>query len=182
MPARRLVMVLFAVIWLPAGAYLSLAYMDVRYVPPVFFDELEAFGGQAAADAEKTLDGRVPDSSVTFEWRHVPGAIEGVIDVDARCPDLTVVSQSALAVPYVGVRQTSGKYVTTVWSVGRDEHGAILCPDSSRHAARRGVRAEAVGTTVSSVDLGDVLLSQVLDTESDLLAMSAHGHTYAQEN
>ena len=175
-------MVLFAVIWLPAGAYLSLAYIDVRYVPPVFFDELEESGREATAHAETTLDGRVPDSSVTFEWRHVPGVVDDVIDVDARCPDLTVVSQSALAVPYVGVRQTSGTYVTTVWSVGHDEHGAILCPDSSRHAARRGVRAEAVGTTVSNVDLGDVLLSQVLDTESDLLAMSARGHTHAQEN
>ena len=176
--ARRLVMVLFAMIWLPTGVYVSFAYMGVRYVPPVFFDELEGSGRDAAAQAEMTLNGRMPDSSVEFEWQRVPGVIEDVITLNAPCPALTIVSQASpdeSAMPIL-------ERLAVVPNENRDEHGAIPCPDIARHAARRGVRAEAARTMSNGIDVSDVLLSQVSYAESDLLAMSAHGYTHAQDN
>lgn len=176
--ARRLVMVLFAMIWLPTGVYVSFTYMDVRYVPPVFLDELERSGREAAAQAEITLNGRMLGSSVKFERQRSPGVIEDVIALDARCPDLTIVSQAS---PDESAQPILER-LAIIPNENRDEHGAIPCPDIARHAVRRGVRAEAAETTGNGIDVSGVLLSQVSYIEGDLLTMSAHGHTHAQEN
>ena len=143
MLARRLVMVLFALVWLPAGIYASYTHFGVQYVPPVFLDELESSGREAAAHGAVKFNGHMPNSSEMFEWRLVPGVVAEVITLNARCTDLTVVSlaspnesaqrglaelpasfapsasRSVLAVPYVGERQMPGKYVTTTWNTGR---------------------------------------------------------------
>ena len=50
-PARRLVMALFALIWLPIGIYVSYTYLGVQYVPPVFLGELERSGREATSFA-----------------------------------------------------------------------------------------------------------------------------------
>ena len=142
-PARRLAMVLFALVWLPAGVYASYTYLSVHYVPPVFFDELDRTGREAAAQGGKKLNGHTPNSSVRVEWPRVPGVIADVITLNTRCADLTVVSQanpnesarhesaelpagfapsasqSVLTVSYIGAGQTPGKYVTTAWNAGR---------------------------------------------------------------
>ena len=80
--ARRTVIVLFAMIWLPAGIYVSFAYVDVQYVPPVFFDELESSGREPAAQTEKMSNGSKPISSIKLEWRRVPGGIEVIVPAD----------------------------------------------------------------------------------------------------
>ena len=142
-PARRLAMVLLALVWLPAGGYASHTYLGVHYVPPVFLDGPERSGRQVAAQAETEFNGRMPNSSEEFEWRLVPAAITDVISLNARCADLIVVSQanpnesarrgsaelsaglapsaslSVLTVSYIGAGQTPGKYVTTAWNAVR---------------------------------------------------------------
>ena len=147
--ARRLVMVLFAMTGLPAGAHVSLTHIGIQYVPPVLSDELERSGREAAAQAETTLNRRIADSSVKFEWRRLPGVIEDVITLHARCPDLTVVShansnesaqrrlvaltvnvapstcQPVLAAPYVGLPQTPGNFAPTAWNAGRNATRSI---------------------------------------------------------
>jgi len=172
-------------IWLPAGGYVFFAYIDVQYVPPAFFDELERSGREALAQTEMTRDGRTPNGSANLEWRRVPGAIEDVITLNAHCADFTIVSHSnpnesaqsglvaspastapganrpVLGALYVGLRQTPGKCVTTAWNAGR---------------------AALTEAAKNSIDVSDVLLSQVSDAESDFLAMGTHGHTHAHED
>ena len=69
---RRLVFVLFTLVWLPAGVYASYTYLGVHYVSPVFFDELDRSGREAAAQGGKKLNGHMPNGSVGVEWPRVP--------------------------------------------------------------------------------------------------------------
>ena len=84
--ARRLVMVLFALIGLPAGTYVSYTYLVVHYVPPVFLGELEKSDRGETAQAGITFNGRIPNSSIKFEWRRVPGVIDDVISLGFGTP------------------------------------------------------------------------------------------------
>ena len=141
--AHRLVMILFALVWLPVGIYASYSYLGVHYVPPVFFDEMDRSGHEVAAQGGIKFNGRMANRSQKFEWQLVPGVIAEVISLNARCADLTIFGQanpnesaqrgllelpaslapsggrSVLTVSYIGAGQTPGKYVTTAWNAGR---------------------------------------------------------------
>ena len=229
MLVRRLVFVLFALVWLPAGVYASYTYLGVHYVPPVFFDELDRSGREAAAQGGKKLNGHMPNGSVRVEWPRVPGVIADVITLNARCADLTIfgranpnesarhgsaelpagfapgASRSVLAVPYIGAGQTPGKYVTTAWNTGRhatrsigdampllerlavnpnenrEEHAAIPCANIVSQPARDGVHADATITMDNDINVSDVIISRISDTESDLFATGTHGHGQTRE-
>ena len=170
-PARRLMMVLFASAWLPAGTYASYTYLGVQYVPPVFLDELERFGREAAAQGVVKFNRHMPNGSEKFGWRLVPGVVAEVITLNARCADLTVVSlanrnesarrgsaelsasfapsasRSVLAVPHIGAHKTPGQYITAAWNAGRDATQSIgdATPILERPAVTRSLDGRSEG-------------------------------------
>ena len=56
----------------------------------------------------------------------------------------------------------------------RDEHVAIPCSEIVRRPARHGVHADAAITMDNGINVSDVIMSQIFDTESDLFAMGAY--------
>ena len=177
-PARRLRMVLFALAWLPAGIYASYTYLGVQYVPPVFLDELERFGREAAEQGVVKFNEHMPDGSEKFGWRLVPGAVAEVITLHARCADLTVVSlanrnesarrgsaelpasfapsasRSVLAVPHIGAHKTPGQYITAAWNAGRDATRSI--DDATPILERPAVSPNVNGDERGAIPCADI--------------------------
>ena len=116
---RRLVMVLFAMIWLLAGIYVSFTYLDVQYVPPVFFDGLERSGGEAAQDGIE-VSRRIPNSRVRIERRHRAGAFANIIGPEFGTAGW--IPKAALAVSFAPSRTTASPRITTAHdTVDEDE-------------------------------------------------------------
>lgn len=61
------------------------------------------------------------------------------------------------------------------------EAGHIPGADMCLHLARHGVTAEAQHVMANDIDVGNLLLSRVADTGSDLLVMGAYGHSRWRE-
>jgi len=117
----------------------------------------------------------------------------------------------ALVVPYIGAGKTLGRNITVAWDAGReaartvsdamplleqadtvtvmvvnprpgpDLHGPDPGTDIARHLARHGVNTEVYRTEAPDLSVGDVLLSRLADSGSDLLVMGAYGHARFRE-
>jgi nucleotide-binding universal stress UspA family protein len=111
-------------------------------------------------------------------------------------------------VPYVGTFANIGRNVLVGWDASREatravndampllagassvtvitidaresEHGEIPGANIALHLARHGVSAN-VERTVSSIGIGNTLLSRANDLEADLLVMGAYGHSRVHE-
>lgn len=62
-----------------------------------------------------------------------------------------------------------------------EDGGHIPGADICLHLARHGVTAEAQHVMARDIDVGNLLLSRVADTGSDLLVMGAYGHSRWRE-
>ena len=64
---------------------------------------------------------------------------------------------------------------------GAGAHGAEPGPDIALHLARHGVRVEVNRSHAQEIEVGDVILSWLSDSGSDLLVMGAYGHSRLRE-
>lgn len=117
----------------------------------------------------------------------------------------------ALVVPYIGTGAQIGRTVTVAWDAGREAaravsdamalleraetvhvlsvnprsgisaHGAEPGADIALHLARHGITAEVNQTHARDIEVGDVILSWLADSGSDLLVMGAYGHSRLRE-
>ncbi len=116
-----------------------------------------------------------------------------------------------LIVPYIGAGKTIGERVTVAWDAGREAaravsdampiltkaekvtvlvinkgkaragHGEEPGADIAQHLARHGVKCEVRRSTFPDLEIGDAILSQISDLDSDLLVMGAYGHQRLRE-
>ena len=119
--------------------------------------------------------------------------------------------QPALVVPYIGPGKTLGERVLVAWDAGREAaravadamplleraepvhvlavnprsgisgHGEEPGADIALHLARHGIKAEVNHSFARDIEVGDVLLSWLADSGSDLLVMGAYGHARLRE-
>jgi nucleotide-binding universal stress UspA family protein len=116
-----------------------------------------------------------------------------------------------LIVPYIGTHEITGKRVMVAWNAGReaaravrdalpllreaehvevvvadpeglgDVHGEEPGSDVGVFLARHGCNVEVERLPKGGLDPADVLLSYLVDRNSDLLVMGAYGHTRLRE-
>jgi len=115
-----------------------------------------------------------------------------------------------LTLPYAGTFATIGSNVVIAWNGSREAVRAtndalplltrakkvtVLCvnpgekadtgevpgADIALHLARHGVKAEAAHTVSRDLDVGEVILSRIMDLGVDLLVMGAYGHSRLRE-
>jgi nucleotide-binding universal stress UspA family protein len=117
----------------------------------------------------------------------------------------------ALVIPYIGAPKGFGRTVTVTWDTGREAaravadamplleraervhvlsvnprsgisgHGEEPGADIALHLARHGIETEVNHTHAEDVGVGDVILSWLSDSGSDLLVMGAYGHSRLRE-
>ena len=126
-----------------------------------------------------------------------PGMIEHLVLSSGR---------PVLIVPYIGAPESLGRCITIAWDSGREAARAVADAmplleraeavhvlavnprsgisghseepgsDIALHLARHGVKAEVNHAFGRDVEVGDLLLSWLADSASDLLVMGAYGH------
>jgi nucleotide-binding universal stress UspA family protein len=71
----------------------------------------------------------------------------------------------------------------TVMEVNPRATGTPRIPgaDIAKHLARHGVRAEVTAVTGADIEVGDMILSRIVDLGADLLVMGAYGHSRLRE-
>ena len=117
----------------------------------------------------------------------------------------------ALVIPFIGAGRQIDQTVTVAWDAGReaaravadamplleraekvhvlvvdprpgtDGHGEEPGADLALHLARHGITAEVNRTEAHDIGTGDVILSWLCDSGSDLLVMGAYAHSRLRE-
>ena len=154
---------------------------------------------QQARYADLTIVGQA------FEKDPGPGGLHMVENL------LIYSGRPALVVPYIGAGERIGRTVTIAWDAGReaaravadamplleraekvhvlvvdprpraDGHGEEPGADLALHLARHGITAEVNRTEAHDIGTGDVILSWLCDSGSDLLVMGAYAHSRLRE-
>jgi nucleotide-binding universal stress UspA family protein len=124
---------------------------------------------------------------------------------------VTSAGRPALVIPYIGAPEPFGRTVTIAWDAGREAaravadampllekaekvhlltvnprfgisgHGEEPGADIALHLARHGIQAEVNHSHARDMEVGDLVLSWLADSSSDLLVMGAYGHSRLRE-